>query len=177
MLELTTALSGTLTCRGCPWGAGRKGKTGIATTFINKNQSEQILLDLKHLLKEAKQRVPPVLQALHDPMDELAVRGACCWGVAAEWLMLRCGVWRWRAAATRSSSFSSVCTALEVLRACHPAAFCNLDAGDGGHQRHQGLRVLRRPGPPSHRLPQAAGRHAGAEQEAAGPVWRRNREL
>lgn len=31
--------------------AGRKGKTGIATTFINKNQSEQILLDLKHLLK------------------------------------------------------------------------------------------------------------------------------
>lgn len=55
--------------------AGRKGKTGIATTFINKNQSEQILLDLKHLLKEAKQRIPPVLQALHDPMEELAVRG------------------------------------------------------------------------------------------------------
>lgn len=54
--------------------AGRKGKTGIATTFINKNQSEQILLDLKHLLKEAKQRIPPVLQALHDPMEELAVR-------------------------------------------------------------------------------------------------------
>ncbi|KAL4424987.1 hypothetical protein ABPG77_002872 [Micractinium sp. CCAP 211/92] len=51
---------------------GRKGKTGIATTFINKNQSEHILLDLKHLLKEAKQRIPPVLQALHDPMEELA---------------------------------------------------------------------------------------------------------
>ena len=30
---------------------GRCGKTGIATTFINKNQSESILLDLKHLLK------------------------------------------------------------------------------------------------------------------------------
>ena len=48
---------------------GRCGKTGIATTFINKNQSESILLDLKHLLKEAKQRIPPVLQvsgpALH----------------------------------------------------------------------------------------------------------------
>jgi ATP-dependent RNA helicase DDX41 len=55
--------------------AGRKGKTGIATTFINKNQSEHILLDLKHLLKEAKQRIPPVLQALHDPMEELAVGG------------------------------------------------------------------------------------------------------
>ena len=34
-----------------PLPPGRKGKTGIATTFINKNQSEQILLDLKHLLK------------------------------------------------------------------------------------------------------------------------------
>jgi len=40
---------------------GRSGKTGIATTFINKNQKELILLDLKHLLKEAKQRIPPVL--------------------------------------------------------------------------------------------------------------------
>ncbi len=44
---------------------GRCGKTGIATTFINKNQSESILLDLKHLLKEARQRVPPVLQVRH----------------------------------------------------------------------------------------------------------------
>jgi ATP-dependent RNA helicase DDX41 len=95
---------------------GRCGKTGIATTFINKNQSESILLDLKHLLKvamltldacqvtfqapaadvgvlhapgwtladpyalnvaplssmqEAKQRIPPVLMALDDPMDKL----------------------------------------------------------------------------------------------------------
>ncbi|KAK9810473.1 hypothetical protein WJX72_011297 [[Myrmecia] bisecta] len=50
---------------------GRCGKTGIATTFINKNQSESILLDLKHLLKEAKQRIPPVLHALHDPLEEL----------------------------------------------------------------------------------------------------------
>ncbi len=49
---------------------GRCGKTGIATTFINKNQSETILLDLKHLLREAKQRIPPVLQALEDPMEE-----------------------------------------------------------------------------------------------------------
>ena len=48
---------------------GRGGKTGIATTFINKNQSESILLDLKHLLREAKQRIPPVLQMLEDPSD------------------------------------------------------------------------------------------------------------
>ncbi|KXS19782.1 putative ATP-dependent RNA helicase DDX41 [Gonapodya prolifera JEL478] len=47
---------------------GRSGKTGIATTFINRSSSEQILLDLKYLLKEAKQRVPPVLEALDDPM-------------------------------------------------------------------------------------------------------------
>lgn len=41
---------------------GRSGKTGIATTFINSRQcSESILLDLKHLLKEAKQRVPHFL--------------------------------------------------------------------------------------------------------------------
>ena len=50
---------------------GRCGKTGVATTFVNKSQSESELLDLKHLLREAKQRVPPVLAALHDPMDEL----------------------------------------------------------------------------------------------------------
>ncbi|KAK1313235.1 DEAD-box ATP-dependent RNA helicase 35 [Acorus calamus] len=49
---------------------GRCGKTGIATTFINKNQSETTLLDLKHLLQEAKQRIPPVLGELNDPMEE-----------------------------------------------------------------------------------------------------------
>uniref|UniRef100_A0A804RA60 RNA helicase n=1 Tax=Zea mays TaxID=4577 RepID=A0A804RA60_MAIZE len=49
---------------------GRCGKTGIATTFINKNQTETTLLDLKHLLKEAKQRIPPVLAELNDPLDD-----------------------------------------------------------------------------------------------------------
>ena len=47
---------------------GRCGKTGIATTFINKGCDESVLLDLKHLLIEARQRVPPVLQALETPM-------------------------------------------------------------------------------------------------------------
>ena len=47
---------------------GRCGKTGIATSFINKNQSESILLDLKHLLKEAKQRIPPVLMVRNEPL-------------------------------------------------------------------------------------------------------------
>ncbi|CAN8307704.1 unnamed protein product [Cochlearia groenlandica] len=50
---------------------GRCGKTGIATTFINKNQNETTLLDLKHLLQEAKQTIPPVLaNKLDDPMEE-----------------------------------------------------------------------------------------------------------
>lgn len=48
---------------------GRCGKTGVATTFINKNVEESALLDLKHLLVEAKQRVPPVLRALEDPEE------------------------------------------------------------------------------------------------------------
>ena len=43
---------------------GRSGKTGVATTFINKNCEESVLLDLKHLLMEAKQKIPPVLAAL-----------------------------------------------------------------------------------------------------------------
>jgi ATP-dependent RNA helicase DDX41 len=50
---------------------GRRGRTGVATTFINKDTSELALLDLKHLLQEAKQRIPPMLQALHDPTEEL----------------------------------------------------------------------------------------------------------
>ncbi|TPX71818.1 hypothetical protein SpCBS45565_g00762 [Spizellomyces sp. 'palustris'] len=54
---------------------GRSGKTGVATTFINRNSSEQILLDLKYLLKEAKQRVPPVLDALEDPNEKFRKPG------------------------------------------------------------------------------------------------------
>ncbi|XP_069139042.1 probable ATP-dependent RNA helicase DDX41 [Argopecten irradians] len=43
---------------------GRCGKTGIATTFINKTVEESILLDLKHLLIEAKQNCPPFLAGM-----------------------------------------------------------------------------------------------------------------
>ena len=50
---------------------GRSGKTGIATTFINDGTDSSILLDLKHLLVEAKQRVPPALLKLEDPMEEV----------------------------------------------------------------------------------------------------------
>jgi ATP-dependent RNA helicase DDX41 len=36
---------------------GRCGKTGVATSFINRECPESLLLDLKHLLMEAKQKV------------------------------------------------------------------------------------------------------------------------
>lgn len=48
---------------------GRSGKTGLATTFINNNCPESILLDLKCLLIEAKQRIPPVLEGLQTSSD------------------------------------------------------------------------------------------------------------
>ncbi|KAJ8670504.1 hypothetical protein QAD02_001763 [Eretmocerus hayati] len=43
---------------------GRSGHVGIATTFINKANDESVLLDLKHLLREAKQKIPPFLLEL-----------------------------------------------------------------------------------------------------------------
>ncbi|KAF4604159.1 hypothetical protein EYR40_001342 [Pleurotus pulmonarius] len=46
---------------------GRSGKTGIATTFVNMNTPEQTLLDLKYLLMEAGQKVPPFLASIDDP--------------------------------------------------------------------------------------------------------------
>ncbi len=55
---------------------GRSGKTGIATTFVNANTQEQTLLDLKYLLMEAKQRIPPFLAAIEDP--RLAAAEANC---------------------------------------------------------------------------------------------------
>eukprot|EP00736_Rhodelphis_marinus_P005530 Rmarinus@m.1103 len=48
---------------------GRRGKTGVATTFINGAVPEMTLLDLKHLLVEAGQRVPPMLATIEDPAD------------------------------------------------------------------------------------------------------------
>jgi ATP-dependent RNA helicase DDX41 len=48
---------------------GRCGKTGVATSFINRDCEETLLLDLKHLLKEARQKIPPVLLTLADPEE------------------------------------------------------------------------------------------------------------
>lgn len=45
---------------------GRRGHTGIATTFIHRDVPEILLQDLKSLLQEAKQRIPPMLAMLPD---------------------------------------------------------------------------------------------------------------
>ncbi|KAA6394208.1 MAG: putative DEAD-box ATP-dependent RNA helicase 35 [Streblomastix strix] len=52
---------------------GRSNRTGVATTFINKTCTDSILLDLKHLLIESKQSIPPVLMSIPDPFDSFAV--------------------------------------------------------------------------------------------------------
>ncbi|PVU90943.1 hypothetical protein BB559_003479 [Furculomyces boomerangus] len=54
---------------------GRSGKTGLATTFINMNSSDQVLLDLKHLLIEGKQNVPKFLSSINDPTDKYRING------------------------------------------------------------------------------------------------------
>ncbi|EDQ86556.1 uncharacterized protein MONBRDRAFT_10818 [Monosiga brevicollis MX1] len=43
---------------------GRSGKTGLATTFVSDMVPMTTLLDLKYLLKEARQRIPPFLRKL-----------------------------------------------------------------------------------------------------------------
>eukprot|EP00941_MAST-03F_sp_MAST-3F-sp1_P001573 g1573.t1 len=53
---------------------GRSGKTGVATTFINRTVAESALKDLKGLLKEAKQRIPPVLAAIGDDEEDLKLQ-------------------------------------------------------------------------------------------------------
>lgn len=52
---------------------GRSGKRGLATTFINNSCSESILMDLKHLLIDAKQKVPQFLIALDLEKDDLGL--------------------------------------------------------------------------------------------------------
>ena len=43
---------------------GRSTNKGLATAFIIKSNDESVLLDLKHLLIEARQNVPPFLATL-----------------------------------------------------------------------------------------------------------------
>merc|ERR1712045_23096 len=58
---------------------GRCGKTGVATTFININVPEMTLLDLKGLLLEARQPIPPVLLAMGGGVE--GKECTCCGGL------------------------------------------------------------------------------------------------
>ncbi|XP_059472511.1 ATP-dependent RNA helicase abstrakt-like [Neocloeon triangulifer] len=57
---------------------GRSDKTGIATTFINKSNDESVLLDLKHFLIEAKQRVPLFLATMQSENEKYLDLGDEC---------------------------------------------------------------------------------------------------
>jgi ATP-dependent RNA helicase DDX41 len=50
---------------------GRCGKTGLATTLICQEQSEVVLGDLKHLLVEAKQKVPAFLSSCEKSENQI----------------------------------------------------------------------------------------------------------
>jgi ATP-dependent RNA helicase DDX41 len=50
---------------------GRGVNKGLATTLISKDCDDLTLRDLKCLLTEAGQRIPPVLKALEDPKDTI----------------------------------------------------------------------------------------------------------
>lgn len=50
---------------------GRSSTKGLATTFVNKSTEQLVLLDLKHLLIEAKQKVPPFLAELCSESEQL----------------------------------------------------------------------------------------------------------
>ncbi|XP_023336483.1 ATP-dependent RNA helicase abstrakt-like [Eurytemora carolleeae] len=59
---------------------GRGKNTGIATTMINSKVDEAVLSDLKHLLIEAKQKLPPFLASIQteaDVMNEYMGDGGC----------------------------------------------------------------------------------------------------
>lgn len=49
---------------------GRGNATGHATTLVNKSVETAVLLDLKHLLIEAKQKVPPFLATLESEEEK-----------------------------------------------------------------------------------------------------------
>lgn len=58
---------------------GRSGGTrGLATTFVNKLTEQFVLLDLKHLLIEAKQKVPPFLAELCSETEKYVGLGDGC---------------------------------------------------------------------------------------------------
>ena len=61
---------------------GRCGKTGLATTFVssdfkNSKNGESVLMDLKHLLIEAKQPLPEFLAIMQSETEHYLGNGGC----------------------------------------------------------------------------------------------------
>ena len=54
---------------------GRQGKSGLATTFVYSHLEESLLLDLKHLLIEAKQEIPESLANIRSEDDQFVLVG------------------------------------------------------------------------------------------------------
>ncbi|KAJ3293658.1 DEAD-box ATP-dependent RNA helicase 35 [Borealophlyctis nickersoniae] len=101
---------------------GRSGKTGVATTFINKSCPEPILLDLKYLLKEAKQAVPPCLEAIPDPNEKFRkMDGSVAQGLDVD--CTYCGGLGHRI---------TNCPKLEAQKKQTRANFRSMHAGEGG---------------------------------------------
>lgn len=55
---------------------GRSNRKGLSTTFIHKGVSQIVLMDLKTLLIEAKQRIPEFLKVLDSKGLNLKVKYA-----------------------------------------------------------------------------------------------------
>ena len=58
---------------------GRGKSTGTATTMINNKVDEAVLADLKHLLLEAKQKLPPFLASLETEYDQFTGNSEIGW--------------------------------------------------------------------------------------------------
>lgn len=56
---------------------GRRGHAGVATTFVPPRMPDATLLDLKYLLLEARQPVPPFLADMYDPRADSGARTSC----------------------------------------------------------------------------------------------------
>jgi ATP-dependent RNA helicase DDX41 len=56
---------------------GRLGKHGLATTYVNRSLDEATLFDLKHLLIESDQKVPPFLMSLQEEENNTSKKQEC----------------------------------------------------------------------------------------------------
>ncbi|GMT28699.1 hypothetical protein PFISCL1PPCAC_19996 [Pristionchus fissidentatus] len=54
---------------------GRSGKRGMATTFLNKKADVSVLMDLRQLLMEAEQELPPFLREMGDDTEVVSTEG------------------------------------------------------------------------------------------------------